>query len=341
MAEQSKIEWTDSTWNPVTGCTRVSPGCAHCYIERTPPFRMNGRTFARVGNEETTGVMLHHDRLEQPLHWTKPRRVFVCSLADLFHDDVPVAYIAEVFGRMALAHRHVFQVLTKRPEGMREVLTNPFFWAKVEGVAQRVTFETTGEDTSETLAVHGPLPNVWLGVSIENARYTWRADVLREIPAALRFISAEPLLESLYPTGAFLEPAATVKIEGVGAWNALVKSKRPLDLTGIDWIIVGGESGPGARPMRIEWAREIIRRCDPYEPVCCGNRDGECCNEPVPRGQIEPVTAVFVKQLGSRPTSDHELGPFPLSLRDSKGGDWDEWPPDLRVRDFPASMVAA
>jgi len=227
VSDRTGIEWTDATWNPVTGCTRVSPGCAHCYIERTPPFRMEGRRFARVGDEETTGVRLHPERLAQPLRWRKPRRVFVCSMSDLFHEQVPDEFIDRVITAMIRAKQHTFQVLTKRPGRMRDVL---------------------GGECWE------PPPNVWVGVSIENARHTWRADVLREIPAAVRFVSAEPLLGSLLEHER--QPCPTPSKRGT--WCVC---RSPLDLTGVDWLICGGESGPGARPMRLDWARELRDAC--------------------------------------------------------------------------------
>lgn len=295
------IEWTDETWNPVTGCTRVSPGCAHCYIERTPPFRMAGRKFTHGADGATTGVILHPERLEQPLRWRKPRRVFVNSLSDLFHEEIPDEFIVECFVSMALAREHTFQVLTKRPEAA----------ARAMGIVKQRIFSAidrraVGERNLLRRAYAGsfhrtdwPLPNVWVGVSIENARYTWRADVLREIPAAVRFISAEPLLGSLFPTTPkFMSP--------------------PLDLTGIDWLIVGGESGPGARSMSLEWARELVRACREHD------------------------VAPFVKQLGAKPVGGMDVGTqFYLPLKDKKGGDWDEWPEDLRVREFPEVTVAA
>jgi protein gp37 len=225
VADKSAIEWTGTTWNPVTGCTKVSPGCARCYIERTMPFRMNGHRFV----DGSTGLRFHPERLDQPLRWRSPRVVFVNSLSDLFHEEIPDTYIAEVFDVMARASQHTFQVLTKRPERGRDwvarfsaALDRPGPW---------------------------PLPNVWLGVSIENARFTWRADVLREIPAAVRFISAEPLLGSLFDR----QPLYTVRPGH--------QTKRPLDVSGIDWLIAGGESGPGYRPVRLEWLRELRDAC--------------------------------------------------------------------------------
>lgn len=326
MAEQTAIEWTDSTWNIVTGCTRVSPGCANCYIERTPPFRMAGRRFATVGAASTTGVRLHPDRLEQPLHWRKPRRVFVCSLADLFHDDVPDEFIGRVWAAMALAPTHTFQVLTKRPERALSWMS----WALDGGIADIVA--DWGYDEAwpgQYDFTHRPLPNVWVGVSIENARYTWRADVLREIPAAVRFISAEPLLGSLFEASRV--PGAG---EGDGAArdamqkdaNGTGHRRAPLALHGIDWVIVGGESGPGARPFHLEHAREIIRAARYMRSEVFV--DGELLRHSAP--------SIFVKQLGAKPTGRAGIT---FNLRDKKGGDWDEWPADLRIREFPRSVA--
>jgi protein gp37 len=198
MSDQTGIAWTDATWNPVTGCTKVSPGCAHCYAEAIS--KRFGRSFE---------VTLHPERLDEPLHWRKPRRVFVCSMADLFHEQVSNVFIASVWARMIDSPQHTFQVLTKRADRLPE-------W-------YRVTREQAG-GWPETP------PNVWLGVSIENDRFTYRADILRQTPAAIRFVSAEPLLGPL----------------------------PSLDLTGIDWLIVGGESGPHARPMDPKWVRDLI-----------------------------------------------------------------------------------
>ncbi len=197
------IEWTDATWNPVTGCSKVSPGCAHCYAE-TLSLRFGWSKKPWTPENADENVVLHPERLNKPLSWRKPRMVFVNSMSDLFHELVPDEFIWRVWMTMAEAERHTFQVLTKRPERARDLLRkwNLMCWA---------------------------LPNVWVGTSIENDRWTGRADALRDTPATVRFISAEPLLGPL----------------------------PSLDLDGIDWLIVGGESGPTHRPMRADWAREL------------------------------------------------------------------------------------
>ena len=201
MSESTPIEWTDATWNPVTGCTKVSPGCAHCYAET---FAERFRGVLGHPYEQGFDLKLWPGRLNLPLDWARPRRVFVNSMSDLFHEDVPDDYIRRVFDTMVSADWHQFQVLTKRPERMRQ-LAKLLPWP----------------------------PNVWAGVSIENRRFVRRADDLRDVPAAVRFISAEPLLGSL----------------------------ATLDLAGIDWVIVGGESGPRRRPMKQEWIEELYAAC--------------------------------------------------------------------------------
>jgi protein gp37 len=203
MADRSGIEWTEATWNPVSGCSKVSPGCAHCYAERLS-LRFGRSKKPWLPEHEVENVVLHPERLDQPLRWRRPRVIFVNSMSDLFHERVPLAFIENVFAVMSEAERHVFQILTKRHERLLELAAS-LSW---------------------------PV-NVWMGVSIENRRWLERADALRQVPAAVRFISAEPLLGSL----------------------------AGIDLTGIDWLIVGGESGPGHRAMRPEWAREVRDAC--------------------------------------------------------------------------------
>ena len=210
MSDRSRIEWTDATWSPIVGCKAVSSGCDHCYAAREASGRLSHLP-AYAGLAEngvfTGEVRLLPERLNQPLRWRKPRRIFVNSMSDLFHPDVPDGFVAEVFDVMVQAPQHTFQILTKRPQRMaRWVLRS---WRRPI------------------------LPNVWLGTSIEEDRYTFRANYLRDTPAAVRFLSLEPLLGPL----------------------------PSLDLTDIDWVIVGGESGPGARPMHASWVRDIRDRC--------------------------------------------------------------------------------
>lgn len=204
------IEWTDESWNPITGCSKVSPGCAHCYAE-TLSLRFGYSTKPWTPANAKANVILHPQRLGIPLRWRRPRMVFVNSMSDLFHPLVADEYIDRVFEVMIEAQRHTFQVLTKRPERMRDYMTR----------------------RADRLADGAVPTNVWLGTSIENNRWVGRADALRETPAAVRFLSCEPLLGAL----------------------------PDLDLTGIDWVIVGGESGAHHRPLDLAWVRDLRDRC--------------------------------------------------------------------------------
>lgn len=234
MADNSAIEWTEATWNPVTGCSQVSPGCAHCYAKT---FAERWRGVADHPYEQGFELRLWPQRLDQPLRWARPRMIFVNSMSDLFHEDIPFGYLEEVFDVMGRADHHTFQILTKRHERLAEI--------------------------APSLTWHR---NVWIGVSVENRRFTDRVDYLREVDATVRFISAEPLLGPL----------------------------ADLDLSGIDWLIAGGESGPKHRPMRVEWARELRDRCS------------------------EESVAFFFKQWGGhRPKSGGRL---------LDGRTWDEMP---------------
>lgn len=201
----SLIEWTDVTWNPVTGCTKVSLGCKHCYAERMAR-RLQGMGHPNYRNGFR--LTIHEHMLALPLQWRRPRRVFVNSMSDLFHQDVPDTFIERVFRTMAQAHWHVFQVLTKRAERLAK-LAPDLFWPQ----------------------------NVWMGVTVEHDATRLRLDLLRSVPAAVRFVSFEPLIGRV----------------------------RSPDLTGIDWVIVGGESGPNARPMDPEWVDEIYEACQAFE----------------------------------------------------------------------------
>jgi protein gp37 len=205
LALNSSIEWTEATWNPVTGCDKVSPGCKFCYAERMA-FRLQamGQPRYRNGFE----VTLQEDVVELPLRWREPKVIFVNSMSDLFHKDIPAAFILRCFETMQRASQHTFQVLTKRPERALE------------------------------LSASLPWPaNLWLGTSVENANYVSRIHELQKVPAKIRFLSVEPLLGPI----------------------------PRLPVTGISWVIVGGESGPGARPMDPAWARQIRDRCLTYD----------------------------------------------------------------------------
>ena len=206
MSVSSSIEWTDATWNPIRGCSKISPGCKHCYAER---FAERFRGVAGHPFEQGFDVRLVPEKLEDPLSWRRPRRIFVNSMSDLFQEAVPVEYVARVGVVMNRANWHTFQILTKRHERMRELLSNELRWMSM-------------------------LNHVWFGVSVEDKRNGLpRLDALRKTPAQVRFLSIEPLLEDL----------------------------GKLDLSGINWVIVGGESGPGARPLDERWVVSILRQC--------------------------------------------------------------------------------
>lgn len=201
MSSQSDIEWTDATWNPVTGCTKVSAGCDNCYAEAL------ARRLHAMGNQRYRNgfkVTLHPDLVEMPLRWKTPKKIFVNSMSDLYHSEIPDEYIRQVFDVMRRAHWHQFQILTKRPQRLVR-LASSLPWPK----------------------------NVWQGVSIENNAVAFRADFLRKVPAAVRFLSCEPL---------------------IGAVDKV-------DLSELDWVIAGGESGARARPMESAWVRDLRQRC--------------------------------------------------------------------------------
>jgi protein gp37 len=275
MGDKTGIEWTEATWNPVVGCTHISPGCDHCYAAREASGRLRHiPVYAglAVGGRFTGEVRCLPERLDQPLRWRKPRRIFVNSMSDLFHRDVDDAFIVRVFAAMSLAPQHTFQVLTKRPQWMRELLGRPTIRGRVERA--RYSFH---EYASLFGADDWPLPHVWLGTSIESDRYTFRAGHLRGTVAGKRWLSIEPLIEPL----------------------------PSLDLTGIDWVVVGGESGPGARPMNLDWARWIRDHCE---------------SAGVP---------FFMKQLGAVVAREN-------GMSDRAGHLITEFPSDLAIREYPA-----
>lgn len=266
MADRTQIEWTDATWNPVTGCSRVSPGCAHCYAERLERrFRPDWKPWTAA--YAAHNVRLHPDRLDQPLRWRKPRRIFVCSMSDLFHEQVPDEFIVDVFHTMGLAHWHVFQVLTKRPERMLRLLTDDEF-------VERVTYVEGEDESGRSVYSHmpWPLPNVWIGVTAEDQkRANERIPLLLQVPAVVRFVSAEPLLGPIDLRAA----APCPDCDGSGVLAEALDGRlyacetcggyedglgHGID-TGLNWVIVGGESGPGARPMHPDWVRRLRDQC--------------------------------------------------------------------------------
>lgn len=300
MSANTTIEWCDRSWNPVRGCSIVSPGCTNCYAMRQahrfsgPGQPYEGLTrLAERGPIWTGKIRLVPEALEEPLHWKKPSRIFVNSMSDLFHEDVPENFVVNVWDVMRRAERHTFQILTKRPARMRDFCSRLYSFKS--GHPYLSGFHGP---TPIPPATHMVLPNVWLGVSAENREQLNRIAILQEIRAVIRFVSIEPLLEDL----------GTIRARLCGRDDALQK---------IDWVIVGGESGPNARPCNIDWIRAIVDQCK-----AAGTR-------------------LFVKQLGAnidvivgRPGATGWDAPI-FPPRDRKGGDMNEWPEWARVREYP------
>ncbi|QLF84104.1 hypothetical protein KNV15_gp57 [Gordonia phage Jambalaya] len=258
MSDRTGIEWTDATWNPITGCTKVSAGCDRCYAETfAERFRGTPGHYFENGFD----VQLRENKLTEPLRWRKPRKVFVNSMSDLFHDAVPDEYIAQVWAVMALAPQHTFQVLTKRHARMRSLLTSGAFQT---AVAEHMLARTDA-DAVKDAGDPFPLPNVWLGVSTEDQRWAdIRIPALLETPAAVRFISAEPLLgridlefEQYYDPDLYCGGCSGL----VAPKHEPACGREPGKHWGLDWVIVGGESGRGARPMHPDWARSLRDQC--------------------------------------------------------------------------------
>lgn len=253
----TKIEWSDETWNPATGCSVVSPGCDHCYA-RDLSLRRGWTKLPWTARNAAENVVLHPDRLEKPLHWRKPRMVFVNSMSDLFHERIPDEFVDKVFAVMAIAHWHVFQVLTKRPERMRDYLRGHAAGGRyIYKAAQHIKMPG-GRDKPDT---RWPFENIWLGVSVEDQR---RADeripLLLDTPAAVRFLSVEPLLGpvTLRPRPPDMRHLCIRCGEGPDAPHNHADGYRT---RGLDWIIVGGESGPNARECDLHWIQSIVVQC--------------------------------------------------------------------------------
>ena len=352
------IQWTDETLNPFRArytdidvkeepiyagwhCERVSPGCENCYAETFNFQRLGtGLQYTRP-NRDRVEHFLDERMLAKPLHWRKPRRVFISSMTDIFGEWVPDEWLDRLFAVMALTPQHTYQLLSKRPERMREYLANP-----AERCDRWIDAAQTMDLRWDIDPSELPLPNVWLGVSVEDQR---RADeripVLLETPAAVRFLSVEPLLGPVDLRAPMEEWICEDNVWRRSLWgclacggtgyfeprNATFCVKCRGRRTGISWVIVGGESGTGARPMDIAWARSLRDQC---------------------RAASVPF---FMKQFGARPLFDREELPdnareyepygepghyfsdrrFEVKLRDRHGGDMAEWPEDLRIREFP------
>jgi protein gp37 len=276
MSDKTKIPWTDATWNTVVGCSKVSPGCEHCCAEKLLASRLKHMPLYGEATRDgrlTGEAVLLPDRLDQPLRWKRARKIFVNDLGDTFHPTVPLWFIDSIFRVIESCPQHTFQILTKRPARMQWYLSNRL----------------------------KPLPNLWLGVTCENQfRANQRISLLLQCPAAVRFVSAEPLLESVDFTRWIVDPC-----------DCLVPYQE-----GLDWIIVGGESGPKARPCDVEWIRSIRDQCEGTGTRC------------------------FVKQLGSNAVIDEQVTVDEWRVRpyvtsDRAGADPAEWPEDLQVREFP------
>jgi len=252
---ETNIEWASHTWNPVTGCSKVSDGCAHCYAEREWP-RLAGNPKTPYYGRKFNDVRIHPERLEQPLRWTKPRKIFVNSMSDLFHDDVDEKFIAKAFAIMDLARQHTYMVLTKRPERAKRILNDEDFQFHIGWFQSQAIREFGLPEPKEI----GPFPfkNVWIGVSVENqATADERIPLLLQIPAVVRFISAEPLLGPIVLKRKAVDEQEIIQATLMGL---LEEYSRAVE-RGIDWVICGGESGPGARPMHPDWVRGLRDQC--------------------------------------------------------------------------------
>lgn len=314
------IEWSEQTWNPLAGCTPVSPGCLNCYaatmaarLEAMGQTKYAGLTVMRNGVRTFNGkINTDEPALRIPLNRKKPTTYFVNSMSDLFHERVPFDFVDRVFAVMAICPQHTFQVLTKRPERMREYMAllaekRAFRTWQDAGAAFGVRNFTGPREWPSGRLVY-PLPNVWLGTSIENRKSLDRAMDLSACPAAVHFWSLEPLLEDLGNIRGYLEQ-------------------------NVEWVIVGGESGHGARACNVEWVRSIVHQCGAAGVACFVKQLGAAAHD-APNGlagRSLEVSADVADRVSNR-------------LKSPKGGDPAEWPADLRVREMPtdpATMIAA
>ncbi len=368
MGAKSKIEWTSgpdgepgATWNPLRGCFKVSAGCKNCYAEAVASrFSGPGQPYEDIARDGrwTGRVELVREHLADPLRWRRPRRVFVNSMSDVFHEDVPDEVIAGIFGVIAASPRHTFQLLTKRADRMARWFRELPSWASrqppdlalgdyVQEFARGLLFRMPGEEHMPRNygVTSWPLPNVWLGVSVEDQRAAdERIPHLLQVPAAVRFLSVEPLIGPVDLTdylGRLWECADC----GAGSGDRDLRATLPRPVTcatcgedgkdgavhlgeqGLHWVIVGGESGTGARPCEAEWIRKVMWDCRAASVPCFVKQLGAAYSDPV-----DGIAGVSLRT--------HPDAPSPTRrLRDRKGGDMEEWPTDLRVREFPVGRV--
>lgn len=303
MADTSKIEWTDATWNVVTGCSVKSPGCTNCYAMQLAGTRLSshpsraGLTRTVNGNHVWTGeIRFNQQWLDQPLRWRRPRRVFVCAHGDLFHEDVPDEWIDRVFAVMALCPQHTFQVLTKRADRMREYCkaTEEQWHGNTDMFADRfnAAMDWNHAWINDIDDMQWPLPNVWLGVSVEDqARADERIPDLLATPAAIRFLSCEPLLGPLDLYNGEPDPRlggheATATY--IGDWWEHDDPPGSPSRHGLDWIIAGGESGPDARPMHPDWVRSLRDQCQAAEVPFFFKQNGEFAPGEIAGDYLDP-----------------------------------------------------
>lgn len=335
MGDKSHIEWTEATWNPVTGCTKVSQGCKHCYAERDWHRLQHLPRF----NRPFTQVECHEDRLDQPLRWRKPRMIFVNSMSDLFHEDVPFEFIDKVFGVMAASPRHIFQILTKRPDRMREYTHRiaddcaPIWQFADKITGRQVDFST-------------PLPNVWLGVSVEDqATADQRIPILLDVPAAVRFLSCEPLLgqidltdidaggvgPDIIPRDYWTDvdnddssPALAIDCLAGIMWQRFGDWEESCEE--IDWVVVGGESGPKARPLHPDFARSLRDQCASARVPYFFKQWGEWFPEYRPDGiKVTAMCQLHRDQRDIEGVTMYRVGKKNAG-RELDGREWNEFP---------------
>ena len=296
----SKIQWTNETWNPIVGCSKISEGCVNCYAESLAkaPRLQKFEQYQKVSDWDGT-VEFVESQLYKPLSWKTPKKIFVCSMGDLFHEDVNFEWIDKIMAIMCHCKHHTFQVLTKRPD--RAVF---YFNDHLPNIGLR--WFALGENVAVTFKSQTPLPNIWIGVSVENqARANERIPLLYQIPAKVKFLSCEPLLEPL-------ELLSSIPVE----IDELIDNEQQIYLNDfVDWVIVGGESGSKARPCYYDWILRVVQDCKAL------------------------TIPVFVKQLGSNFIHPNESFKHKTKFKHSKKGDIEEFPDPLKVRQFPQFLI--